>query len=34
MEEGPSTATKGVKTTTFYGWKYRHFVVEEDKSNL
>ena len=34
--EGHSTITKGVKTATFYGWKYRHYfvVVEEGESNL
>ena len=34
--EGHSAVTKGVKTATFYGWKYRHYfvVVEEGENNL
>ena len=27
MEEGPSVATKEVKTAMFYGWKYRYYFV-------
>ena len=38
MEEGQShsAVTKGVKTATFYGWKYKHYfvVVEEGENNL
>ena len=35
MEEH-SAALKGVKTATFYGWKYRHYfiVTEEGENNL
>ena len=34
--EGHSAALKGVKTATFYGWKYRHYfiVTEEGENNL
>ena len=42
MEESSSSTTSalnvsgGVKTATFYGWKYNHYfvVVEEGEKNL
>ena len=38
MEASSSTVTanQGVKTATFYGWKYSHYfvVVEESDKNL